>query len=132
MNGDNTALVADPDMPGRTHTVQMLFQMGLKVLYAESAERAIVIAERYRDTIHLLIAAVDMPDMSGEQLAVRLQATRPGMRVLYISDHTTDDPNGHSGDDTGFLPRPPFSRQQLAAQIADLRTKSHSHLDYAR
>ena len=120
MNGDFTALVAEANMTSRRHTVQMLFRMGYKVLYAESGATALVIAERYRDTIHLLLADVSMPDMSGSQLASKLQPTRPDMRVLYISENTTDELNEHSVQEAaGFIQRP-FSRGQLAGHIDEV------------
>lgn len=120
MNGDFTALVAEADMTERRHIVQMLFRMGYKVLYAESGATALVIAERYRDAIHLLLADVSMPDMSGSQLASRLQPTRPEMRVLYISENTADEPNEHSVRETAGFIRRPFSRGQLAQQIGEV------------
>lgn len=132
MNGDYTALVVDADAARRCHTVQTLFRMGYKVLYAESGAWAITIGERYRDTVHLMIAAVGIADMSGRQLAVKLQATRPGMKVLYISDHTTDERSEHTGDDTGLVLRPPFTPQRMSAYISELQTLSDLRVDYAR
>ena len=117
MNGDCTALVAEADMTARRHTVQILFQMGYKVLHADCGATALVIAERYQDAIHLLLADLRMPDMSGPQLASKLRPTRPEMRVLYISDDTGDALNEHTAPNAGYLIRQSFSRGELAAHI---------------
>lgn len=68
----------------------------------------------------LLMTDVVMPGMDGAALAGRLQRTRPGLKVLYMSGYT-DDAIVHRGvldSGTSFLPKP-FSLQDLAEKVRE-------------
>jgi FixJ family two-component response regulator len=59
--------------------------------------------------------------MSGHELAMRLRARRPGLRVLYLSGYT-DEAIAHHGDievDADFLQKP-FTRAALATKVRDV------------
>ena len=47
--------------------------------------KALAIAEQFAEPIQLLITDVVMPKLSGRELATRLSAARPDLKVLYIS-----------------------------------------------
>jgi FixJ family two-component response regulator len=61
-----------------------------------------------------------MPKMSGRELAARVLALRPGVRVLFSSGYTADAFTNEDslGDDINFLPKP-YTPSTLAAAVRD-------------
>jgi CheY-like chemotaxis protein len=69
----------------------------------------------------LLVTDVVMPQMGGRELADRLQETRPGTKVLYISGYT-EDAIGTAGildAGTAFLQKP-FTTVALSRKVAEV------------
>src|ERR1700681_2121079 len=68
---------------------RILEKANFTVLPAASADEAMRLMGSTQK-IHLLLSAVMMPDMSGPDLALKLKALRPEMRVMLMSGY----PNG--------------------------------------
>jgi two-component system cell cycle sensor histidine kinase/response regulator CckA len=62
-----------------------LQSLGMEVLEASNAAKAIRTARSYPGTIDLLLTDIDMPRMSGWESAKQIAALRPGIRILYMS-----------------------------------------------
>jgi two-component system cell cycle sensor histidine kinase/response regulator CckA len=58
---------------------------GIEVLEASNAAEAIHAASPYPGTIDLLLTDVEMPRMSGWNLAPQIEGLKPGIRILYMS-----------------------------------------------
>ncbi len=58
------------------------------VLEADGGEDAIAVSAAFLGPIDLLLTDVRMPSLGGFELAARLRARRPGLRVLYVSGYT--------------------------------------------
>jgi len=86
--GSETVLLAEDKPAVRAIARQALERQGYTVLAAPSGADALALAAQHGATIHLLLTDVVMPGMSGRDLADRLTAQRPGIRVLYISGYT--------------------------------------------
>jgi PAS domain S-box-containing protein len=86
--GSETVLLAEDEPAVRAIAQQALERQGYTVLAAPSGADALALAAQHGATIHLLLTDVVMPGMSGRDLADRLTAQRPGIRVLYISGYT--------------------------------------------
>src|SRR4029078_6929850 len=55
---------------------------------AEDGNAALRAAEQYAGPVHLLLTDVVMPKMGGKEVASRLRAQRPQMKVLFMSGYT--------------------------------------------
>ena len=77
------------------------------VRYRNSGE-ALLICEQHGGTLHLLLTDVVMPDLSGPQLAQRIAALHPAMRVLFMSGYTHDTVSEHglTNSSADFLEKP--------------------------
>lgn len=94
--GSETVLVVDDQDPVRQLVSSILKVRGYHVLQASSGPAALALAQEYSEPIHLLLTDVVMPQMSGRILADTLVASRPGLRVLYMSGYS-----GNTLDDQG-------------------------------
>jgi signal transduction histidine kinase/CheY-like chemotaxis protein len=88
--GTRTILVAEDSDPVRALMRDVLELRGHRVLDARSGEEAVALSEQHAGPIDLLLADVVMPGMSGRELAERLGASRPELRVLYVTGYTDD------------------------------------------
>jgi two-component system, cell cycle sensor histidine kinase and response regulator CckA len=77
-------------------------------------------AEQHSGELHLMITDVIMPEMNGRELAGRLAAMRPEMKLLYISGYSEDLVADRGTVDQGaFLPKP-FGPNQLLEKVKEL------------
>jgi signal transduction histidine kinase len=87
--GETIVLVEDNEML-RALACEVLRGSGYTVLEARNGADALEITQRYHGPIHLLLTDVVMPEMGGRELARRLGAGRPDMKVLYMSGYAAD------------------------------------------
>src|SRR5439155_2284266 len=87
-HGWETVLLVEDEHAVRALAREVLRRHGYVVLEARHGVDALRLAERHRDDIHLMITDVVMPHMGGRELAERLVAARPKMRVLFMSGYT--------------------------------------------
>jgi PAS domain S-box-containing protein len=121
VRGTETVLVVE-DVAGLRHlTKRMLESAGYTVLTAASGEEAILVLERYKQPVHLVMTDVVMPGMSGPKLAERFDRTRTGMKVLYMSGYTDDIVVRHGVLEEGmpFLGKP-FTGVELTRKVREV------------
>ena len=113
-----TVLMAEDESAVRNVAQVMLHRMGYDVLTAANADEALSVAASHPGPIDLLLTDVIMPGMNGRQLAERLTAARPGLRVLYMSGYTDDSLVQHVvlRSDASYLQKP-FDAETLARKV---------------
>ena len=80
-----TILLVEDDDSLRRLAQRLLAKLGYSVMVAENGDAAVVTCRDCPDEIQLLITDVFMPDIGGPELARRLAAIRPQMKVLFVS-----------------------------------------------
>ncbi len=112
-------LVAEDDALIRYTTARTLSAQGYRVIEAKDGQNAVERAAKYDGAIHVLITNVRMPNMDGHELARRVKAMIPGVKVLIISAHHEKDfpPEAHSHD---FALLKPVMAESVLAKVADL------------
>lgn len=120
-----TILLVEDDPVVRLVVQMMLSDEGFHILAADGGEAAVALARRHKHPIDLLITDLVMPGLSGPETAQRIRASRPDLRVLYMSGYA-DDPvyrtGGALGRDAGFIQKP-FGTAELRRQIAATRLR---------
>ncbi|MGO9567735.1 MAG: ATP-binding protein [Desulfomonilaceae bacterium] len=116
--GKETVLVVEDDEIVRNLAAEVLDTLGYSTLSARDPERALAISRSHEGPIHLLLTDVVLPQMDGRSLFKSLSASRPEMKVLYISGYTEDFIVHHGVLDLGvqFLAKP-FTVDALATRI---------------
>jgi DNA-binding NtrC family response regulator len=109
-----TILLVDDDAIVSKIIGAILERAGFKVLVASDAEAAMVLAEQH--AIEVLISDIQMPGISGEQLANILSTMRPQIKVLLIS--AAPESPVHLRDGWIFL-RKPFPPAVLLEKLAE-------------
>ena len=94
---------------------------GYVVIEASGGEEALAAVLARNTKVELLIVDVVMPQMSGREVARRLQEISPKVRVLYISGYTAKVISHHGILDAGvdFLQKP-FSSFEFLAKVREI------------
>jgi len=119
--GHETVLVVEDHDMVREMVVQALESQGYVVLTAASGPAALELVERLEGELHLLVADVVMPRMSGLELAAKLLEARPTLPVLYMSGYSeqlASAPNRASAN--GALLQKPFTSSELVNKVRDV------------
>ncbi|MGH7171399.1 MAG: HDOD domain-containing protein [Gemmataceae bacterium] len=119
--GQETLLIVEDDDSVRALTRTVLRGHSYNVIEAVDAEEALRWVEEHPQPIHLLVTDVVMPGMSGRALAERLSASRPELKVLYVSGYTDDAVVRHGllEAEIAFLQKP-FTPDALARKVREL------------
>lgn len=80
-------LVVEDDDIVRMLMVEVLDDLGYKVIEAEDATAALRVLEDPSQTLALMMTDVGLPDMRGEELAGKARELRPLLPVLFASGY---------------------------------------------
>jgi hypothetical protein len=120
-SGTETVLLVEDEASLRAIIRECLEEVGYRVLEAADALAALEVEKQHPEAIQLLITDVVMPGLGGRELAERLTARRPGIRVLYMSGYTDDAVilHGVLTADMPFLEKP-FTPGGLARKVREV------------
>jgi two-component system, cell cycle sensor histidine kinase and response regulator CckA len=119
LRGTETVLLCE-DEEGVRHLVEhVLTTHGYRVLAAGGPLQALELAAEH--PVDLLVSDVIMPDLSGPELARRLESLRPGVRTLFMSGYTAETVRGRGRlpADSAFLEKP-FDQLSLLRSVRGL------------
>jgi CheY-like chemotaxis protein len=79
-------MVMDDEAPIREIQRRILEKAGYRVIEASGGADAFTLLEGTAD-LDLLIADLEMPEVSGEEVVRRIRLARPDLKVLYVTGH---------------------------------------------
>jgi hypothetical protein len=118
LRGTERILIAEDNEHVRIIASRSLAELGYVVVQTTNPDEAIAAAGSAAEPFDLLLTDVVMPGMNGKQLAERLQAAQPGLRVLFMTGYTANavvhrgvlEPGTH-------LVQKPFTPESLAEKV---------------
>ncbi len=119
--GTETVLLVEDELLVRNLAADALRRHGYQVLSASTGLEALNIATQALKPIDLLVTDVVMPQMGGQQLAMRLLSERPTLKVLFISGYSDMAlvQHGTLVPGTALLQKP-FTPGQLVQRVRQL------------
>jgi CheY-like chemotaxis protein len=124
--GNNeTVLIVEDEIANLDLTKAMLDGIGYVTLASPSPQSAIILAEKTKGNLSLLITDVVMPEMNGKELAKVIQSRCPGIKILFMSGYPSDIV-AHKGiveEGVNFIQKP-YSLKNLATKVREVLATS--------
>ena len=121
--GSETVLLVEDEEALRGIGKQMLEMYGYTVLLAADGAAGLELAQNHPDPIQLLMTDIMMPKMGGIELAERLSALRPELKVLYTSGYNDSGGSLQMVAGTRYLQKP-YAMEDLAHTLRELLGRS--------
>lgn len=119
--GTERILLVEDDEAIRAVTATILETLGYHVQAVAGGEEAIELCSGERKArFDLLLTDIVMPYMDGRELAEKIAALCPGIRIIFMSGYVSDPAILQAVQDAGapFLEKP-FTRSSLARKVRD-------------
>jgi CheY-like chemotaxis protein len=128
VGGTETILLVEDEPPVRTLARVILQRNGYHVLEATSGADALSVWGQHAAKIDLLLTDIIMPQgVSGRELAQKLRADRPGLKVVFVSGYSPDtmEIGAELNEQTLFMQKPYLPEQLLRSvrQVLDGQAK---------
>lgn len=109
-------LLVDDDPMVRFTTADMLSYLGYAVTEAADATQALALLGKH--TFDVIVTDIALPDLSGDELAMRAVALQPGLRVIFASGYD-ELPDGRKPEALAgaTMLRKPYDREQMEALL---------------
>jgi len=118
LRGGETVLVVEDDNDLRSMISQALKRQGYETLEAADGKEGLLLFDKYRQEINLIVTDIVMPVMSGFKLIELLMPVCPQMKVLYMSGYHDNAKLGETilKPEGNFIAKP-FSLEELAIKV---------------
>jgi nitrogen-specific signal transduction histidine kinase/CheY-like chemotaxis protein len=118
MDGGGTILLVEDDEDVRAAVRDMLRRTGYEVQEAADGIEALSLLSKATVYPRLVLTDVMMPRMTGPQLAKRIDALMPTVKVLYMSGYANESLESVRGQRLAFIPKP-FSSRDLLRKVRE-------------
>jgi hypothetical protein len=123
VRGTETVLLVEDNDSARALASQALARAGYRVLQASNGQDGLLVAEAHAGSIDLVITDVVMPVMGGRELAARLTAMWPDMKIVFTSGYIEDAAVREETQDprSGFIQKPftPRALGRIVREVLD-------------
>jgi len=124
MRVKKTILLVEDEQIVRELAKKILLQAGYHVLSARNGREAIMACKKIKDALDLLLSDVIMPGMNGLELAKKINAIQPKLKVLYMSGYSDKSIIHEAVTRRGsnFIQKP-FSPETLLKKVREIFLK---------
>jgi CheY-like chemotaxis protein len=121
IKGEGTILVIEDEDIVIDVILQMLENLGYRILLAKTGKEAINIAKSFDGDIDLAILDIVLPDLAGKEAYSRIMEARPNLKVIVCSAYSIDGPPREVLDigAQGFIQKP-FSYATLSEKLKEV------------
>jgi PAS domain S-box-containing protein len=121
VHGTGTILVVEDEPALRDVVTRILRSVGYTVVAARNGGDALRLLELHAGPVHLMLTDVVMPGISGPELAARMAAVRPEMKVIYTSGYADDAVLRHGVlSDTIHFVGKPYTIEALTSKVREV------------
>ena len=119
-NGE-TVLIVEDDVTVRHLVVSMLKSSGYNVIAPDTPHEALRICNEFSTSLDLLLTDIVLPETDGVEVAEKAVASRPNLRVLFMSGYTEHPVLRLPGFDreAPFIQKP-VTKAALTAQVREV------------
>jgi PAS domain S-box-containing protein len=116
--GAETILVVEDEASLRGLVQMVLAARGYRVLEARHGREALSLFESHTEGVDLLLTDVVIPGLSGPQLAERLKARHPRLKVLFMTGYSDETITRHGLETSQHeVVQKPFTADALALRV---------------
>ena len=123
LSGTETLLIAEDE----TEVLHLMFRtlrdFGYEVVGSASPKAVLTLGEHYEGKIDLLVSDIVMPDFSGIELAEKLVAIRPDMKVMFITGYVPSEIRSKFLGGNMPVLQKPFDAIELATIVRQMLDK---------
>jgi CheY-like chemotaxis protein len=121
LSGSETVLVVEDQIEARSVICETLRRRGYAVIEAANGPDAIVKGRQPEVAIDVMLTDVVMPGMGGRRVAEVIRATRPHLKVVYMSGYTDSAIVDHGILEPGVaFVQKPFATDALLRRIREV------------